>query len=324
MREGLEASFCGGIPISRRLQHGGLCAVATLIDLCGVAPLDAWNGIRAARPVFSEGHVALLNARYPGNNFGCDAAPAWYGPQVEGDEEDDPEIDDEAPPPQKKRTHEDAAEPPEAKPRNKRPKLHSKPPPRRRRRLHQRPAPRRPADAGRPRDGARRHARSRIGGPLHDLRDVPACFRGGPDAYDKDLPKVARYASFTYNVAGDRAGLAGLLKCWWDRKKAAVLCRGPPRIYLPPQEIGADGGWSCGSASIDLSRTALLDFPPHGRRWGDRPGNDAIAFDLGAAAGGYRGGVAEVRVVVAGRRRGRSRERDDEARDFFAAREPRL
>ena len=67
----------------------GLCAVATLIDLCGVAPLDAWNGIRAARPIFSEGHVALLNARYPGHDFRCDAAPAWYGPQVEGDAEDD-------------------------------------------------------------------------------------------------------------------------------------------------------------------------------------------------------------------------------------------
>ena len=88
----------------------GLCAVATLIDLCGVAPLDAWNGIRAARPIFSEGHVALLNARYPGNNFSCDAAPAWYGPQAEGDAEDDPEIDDDEPaPPPKKRTHDDAA-----------------------------------------------------------------------------------------------------------------------------------------------------------------------------------------------------------------------
>ena len=219
----------------------GLCAVATLIDLCGVAPLDAWNGIRAARPIFSEGHVALLNARYPGNNFSCDAAPAWYGPQVEGDAEDDPEIDDEPAPPQKKRTHDDAADPPEAKPRNKRPKLRkaaTAPPP---------PPP--PNDL---RHGDLRtldvHAtapdgtRSRIGGLSTTFEMCPPALEVRPDAYDKDLPKVARYASFTCTVAGDRAGLAGLLKYLRDRKKAAVLCRGPPRVYLPPQEIGADGG----------------------------------------------------------------------------------
>ena len=157
----------------------GLCAVATLIDLCGVAPLDAWNGIRAARPIFSEGHVALLNARYPGNNFSCDAAPAWYGPQVEGDAEDDPEIDDDEPaPPQKKRTHDDAADGPA---RSQAAEQAAEAAQGRRAAAAaastKRPAPRRPADAGRPRDGARRHAVAHRG-PLHDLRDVPACFGG--------------------------------------------------------------------------------------------------------------------------------------------------
>ena len=199
----------------------GLCAVATLIDLCGVAPLDAWNGIRAARPIFSEGHVALLNARYPGNNFGCDAAPAWYGPQVEGDAEDDPEIDDEAPPPQKKRERADGLPPRPREsfnvdgsrrwrggtPSTRCGGFVTTPHSRRRRRAvggrargfrsqaaeqaaeaaqgrrrraaasTKRPAPRRPADAGRPRDGARRDAVAHRG-PLHDLRDVPAGFGG--------------------------------------------------------------------------------------------------------------------------------------------------
>ena len=192
MREGLEASFCGRVSVGYGCNTAGLCAVATLIDLCGVAPLDAWNGIRAARPIFSEGHVALLNARYPGNNFSCDAAPAWYGPQVEGDAEDDPEIDDEAPPPQKKRTHEDAADaaPAEAKPRNKRPKLRkaaAAPPP---------PPP--PNDL---RHGDLRtldvHAtapdgtRSRIGGLSTTFEMCPPALEVRPDAYDKDLPKIS-------------------------------------------------------------------------------------------------------------------------------------
>tara|TARA_B100000459_G_scaffold65912_1_gene36354 strand:+ start:326 stop:643 length:318 start_codon:yes stop_codon:yes gene_type:complete len=84
--------------------------------------------------------------------------------------------------------------------------------------------------------------RSRIGGLSTTFEMCPPALEVRPDAYDKDLPKIARYASFTCTVAGDRAGLAGLLKYLRDRKKAAVLCRGPPRVYLPPQEIGADGG----------------------------------------------------------------------------------
>ena len=129
----------------------------------------------------------------------------------------------------------------EAKPRNKRPKLRkaaAAPPP---------PPP--PNDL---RHGDLRtldvHAtapdgtRSRIGGLSTTFEMCPPALEVRPDAYDKDLPKIARYASFTCTVAGDRAGLAGLLKYLRDRKKAAVLCRGPPRVYLPPQEIGADGG----------------------------------------------------------------------------------
>ena len=128
----------------------------------------------------------------------------------------------------------------EAKPRNKRPKLRkaaaAAPPP-----------PPNDLRHGDPRtldvhatapDGTR----SRIGGLSTTFEMCPPALEVRPDAYDKDLPKIARYASFTCTVAGDRAGLAGLLKYLRDRKKAAVLCRGPPRVYLPPQEIGADGG----------------------------------------------------------------------------------
>ena len=219
----------------------GCCAIATLVDLCGVEPRAAWDGVRAGRAIFSEGHVALLNARYPGNDFEADAAPDWYGGPVEGDEEDDPEVDDEPAPAPKKRERADAGAsdaPAAEKPRNKRPKL------------------RKAAAAAAPPPNDLRHGelrtldvhatapdgtRSKIGGLATTFEMCPPALEVRPDAYDKDLPKIAQYASFGCTVAGDTAGLAGLLKYLRDRKKAAVLCRGPPRVYLPPQEIGAGG-----------------------------------------------------------------------------------
>ena len=72
------------------------------------------------------------------------------------------------------------------------------------------------------------------------LAIAPADLESTHDGYDKDLAKVATYPSFDAKVTSDQKQLAEFCKYLVGRKKAAIISRGSPRIYLPPQAL-ADG-----------------------------------------------------------------------------------
>mmetsp|Transcript_4697 Transcript_4697/g.13920 ORF Transcript_4697/g.13920 Transcript_4697/m.13920 type:complete len:417 (-) Transcript_4697:30-1280(-) len=205
----------------------GVVAVAALVDVCKVPPADALKAVTALRPLFSSAHAAFLRARYPELDIAPAAPPEWFGEADDGAEDEEEEAVEEAPAPAKRpRENSEASEGKAAAPRNKRPKLRSAP----------------AAVPDRPRAHTLRvlgpdGKRTQIATLESTCALCPLELESRPDAYDKDLVKVAGLPSFVAKITCDPAKLQGLCKYLVARKKAAVLAAGPPRVYLPPQEV---------------------------------------------------------------------------------------
>ena len=234
------------MPVTRRPAAAPRPVLGIRRDSSSEYPVTAQ--VTAGRPLFSKAHAAFLAARYPGLEVAAAPPPDWYGEMDEAEEdESDDDISDPEP--------EVAAPAPAAPARqpmaatNKRPKL--------------RPAPTAAAAAAAPAapppppsPSDLHHGPSRTlalyatapDGKRTLLANVTATFalcpdelEATPDGYDKDLDKVQSCPIFPARVEGDANALAGFLAYLVARKKAAVLSRGPPRVYLEPQTLGPQG-----------------------------------------------------------------------------------
>jgi len=229
----------------------GCVAVAALAAV-GMPPAEALARVCAVRPIFSARHVARLAERFGAAALAAAAAappPSWYG-DAAGDVESDDEADAPeaaavdawvaadaaaaaAPPPSKKRER-DAP----AAPATKRPRL--------------RPAPAAPPPAAAPPPPAPPAAhrltlvapdgkRTLLATFESTLALCPPDLEATPDGYEKDLAKVNALPSAACKITADPAKLLEFVKYLAARKKAAIVHRGPPRIYLPPQTPDASG-----------------------------------------------------------------------------------